>query len=89
VSLAEDLTAIIQRLAGVCRRTAWHCAPQRCSSDRRHEQCKPQDTLCRERGCVLGPVRDRRHPGARIAKQYRPAHKVLPAGTEVGVKLAR
>jgi len=40
-------------------------------------------------GCQLGPVRGRRHPGARIVKQYRPAFKVLPVGTEVGVKLAR
>jgi hypothetical protein len=40
-------------------------------------------------GCQLGPVRGRRHPGVRIVKQYRPAYKVLPAGTVVGVKLAR
>jgi hypothetical protein len=40
-------------------------------------------------GCQLGPIRGRRHPGARIVKQYRPAYKVLPAGTEVGVRLAR
>jgi hypothetical protein len=40
-------------------------------------------------GCELGPIRGRRHPGARIVKQYRPAYKVLPAGTAVGVKLAR
>lgn len=40
-------------------------------------------------GCQLGPIRGRRHPGARIVKQYRPAYRVLPAGTEVGVKLAR
>ena len=39
--------------------------------------------------CQLGPIRGRRHPGARIVKQYRPAFKTLPAGTEVGVKLAR
>lgn len=39
-------------------------------------------------GCALGPIRGR-HPGARIVKQYRPAYKVLPAGTAVGVKLAR
>ncbi len=37
--------------------------------------------------CRLGPIRgDRRH-GARVAKQYRPAGKTLPARTEVGIKL--
>lgn len=40
-------------------------------------------------GCQLGPIRGRRHLGARIVKQYRPAYKVVPAGTEVGVRLAR
>ncbi len=40
-------------------------------------------------GCHLGPVRGHRHPGAKVVKQYRPAFKTLPAGTEVGVKLAR
>jgi hypothetical protein len=40
-------------------------------------------------GCELGPIRGHRHRGARIVKQYRPAFKVLPAGTEVGVRLAR
>jgi hypothetical protein len=40
-------------------------------------------------GCALGPIRGRRHSGARIVKQYRPAYKVLPAGTAVGVKLGR
>jgi hypothetical protein len=40
-------------------------------------------------GCALGPVRGKRRPGARIVKQYRPAYKTVPAGTEVGVKLAR
>jgi hypothetical protein len=39
-------------------------------------------------GCQLGPIRGRRHRGARIVKQYRPAGKTLPAGTAVGVKLA-
>jgi hypothetical protein len=40
-------------------------------------------------GCQLGPIRGHRHLGARIVKQYRPAYKTLPAGTEVGVKLGR
>lgn len=40
-------------------------------------------------GCQLGPVRGHRHRGAKVVKQYRPAYKTLPAGTEVGVKLAR
>lgn len=40
-------------------------------------------------GCDLGPVRGRRRRGARIVKQYRPAYRVLPAGTAVGVKLGR
>lgn len=40
-------------------------------------------------GCQLGPIRGRRHRGARIVKQYRPADKTLPAGTEVGVRLGR
>lgn len=40
-------------------------------------------------GCELGPVRGEHRRGARIAKQYRPAFKTLPAGTAVGVKLAR
>jgi hypothetical protein len=40
-------------------------------------------------GCELGPIRGHRHRGARIVKQYRPAFKVLPAGTAVGVKLPR
>lgn len=40
-------------------------------------------------GCQLGPVHGHRHRGARIVKQYRPAYKTLPAGTEVGVKLGR
>lgn len=39
--------------------------------------------------CALGPVRGHRHPGARVVKQYRSAGKVLPAGAEVGVRLAR
>lgn len=39
--------------------------------------------------CQLGPVRGRRHPGAKVVKQYRPAYRVLPAGTVVGVKLGR
>jgi len=42
-----------------------------------------------ERGdCRLGPVRGRRRPGAEVVRQYRPVGKALPAGTEVGVKLA-
>jgi hypothetical protein len=40
-------------------------------------------------GCQLGPIRGHRRRGARIVKQYRPAFKTLPAGTEVGVKLGR
>lgn len=40
-------------------------------------------------GCQLGPTRGHRHRGARVVKQYRPAGKDLPAGTEVGVRLAR
>jgi hypothetical protein len=38
--------------------------------------------------CGLGPVRGRRSRGARVVKQYRETGTVLPAGTEVGVKLA-
>lgn len=40
----------------------------------------------RRAGCALGPVRSY---GAKVVKQYRPTGKVLPAGTEVGVKLGR
>jgi hypothetical protein len=40
----------------------------------------------RRGGCALGPVRSH---GAKVIKQYRPAGKVLSAGTEVGVKLGR
>ncbi|HEX5592147.1 MAG TPA: PASTA domain-containing protein [Solirubrobacterales bacterium] len=43
----------------------------------------------RRSGCSLGPIRGHRTRGARIVKQYRPAGKTLPAGTEVGVKLGR
>jgi hypothetical protein len=39
--------------------------------------------------CQLGPVRGHRRPGARIVKQYRRYGAVLPAGTEVGVRLER
>ena len=39
--------------------------------------------------CRLGPIRGRRTHGARVVKQYRPAGRVLPAGAEVGVELAR
>ncbi len=38
--------------------------------------------------CELGPVRGNSHRGAKVVKQYRQAGKPLPAGTEVGVKLA-
>jgi len=37
--------------------------------------------------CRLGPVRGRHRRGARVVKQYRRYGAVLPAGTEVGVKL--
>lgn len=37
--------------------------------------------------CRLGPVRGKRRRGARVAKQYRRYGAVLPAGTEVGVRL--
>jgi hypothetical protein len=40
-------------------------------------------------GCQLGPVRGHRNRAARVVKQYRPAFRVLPVGTAVGVKLAR
>jgi hypothetical protein len=40
------------------------------------------------RGCRLGPIRGHRRRGARIVKQYRPAYMTLPAGSEVGVRLA-
>ena len=40
-------------------------------------------------GCQLGPIRGRRHRGARIVKQYRSADKTLPAGSAVGVRLGR
>jgi hypothetical protein len=38
--------------------------------------------------CNLGPVHGQRLRGARVVKQYRRYGAVLPAGTEVGVKLA-
>lgn len=38
--------------------------------------------------CNLGPVHGQRRRGAKVVKQYRRAGKTLPAGTEVGVKLA-
>jgi hypothetical protein len=38
--------------------------------------------------CELGPVRGERSRAAKVIKQYREAGKALPAGTEVGVKLA-
>lgn len=38
--------------------------------------------------CRLGPVHGERRRGAKVARQYRPAGKALPAGTEVGVRLA-
>jgi hypothetical protein len=38
--------------------------------------------------CRPGPVHGERGRGAKVVKQYRPAGKTLPAGTEVGVKLA-
>jgi hypothetical protein len=38
--------------------------------------------------CRLGPVRGRHRRGARVVKQYRRYGAVLPAGTEVGVRLA-
>lgn len=37
--------------------------------------------------CTVGPIRGQRSPGARVVRQYRPAGKVLPAGTGVGLKL--
>lgn len=38
--------------------------------------------------CRLGPVHGRHRRGAKVVKQYRRYGAVLPAGTEVGVKLA-
>lgn len=38
--------------------------------------------------CRLGPVHGRHRRGARVVKQYRRYGAVLPAGSEVGVKLA-
>jgi hypothetical protein len=43
----------------------------------------------RRAGCALGPIRGERARGARVVRQYRQVGKVLPAETEVGVKLAR
>jgi hypothetical protein len=43
----------------------------------------------RRAGCALGPVCGERSRGAKVVRQYRPAGKSLPAGTAVGVKLAR
>ena len=37
--------------------------------------------------CRLGEVRGERSRGARVVKQFRPAGRSLPAGTEVGIKL--
>lgn len=44
-------------------------------------------TALRRAHCNLGPIHGERSRAARIVKQYRPAGKTLPAGTEVGVKL--
>lgn len=38
--------------------------------------------------CTLGPVHGERGRGAKVVKQYRRYGATLPAGTEVGVKLA-
>jgi hypothetical protein len=43
----------------------------------------------RQANCAPGPVRGERRRGARVIRQYRPPGKILPAGSEVGVKLAR
>jgi hypothetical protein len=39
--------------------------------------------------CRLGPVHGERRRGAKVVRQYRRYGAVLPAGTEVGVKLRR
>lgn len=38
-------------------------------------------------GCRVGPIRGERRPGSKVVRQYRPPGTVLPAGSEVGVKL--
>lgn len=43
----------------------------------------------RSADCRLGPVQGEGGRGAKVVRQYRPANKVLPAGTAVGIKLAR
>lgn len=42
----------------------------------------------RHANCRLGPIRGEHRRGAKVVKQYRRYGAVLPAGTEVGVKLA-
>lgn len=42
----------------------------------------------RHADCRLGPIRGEHRRGAKVVKQYRRYGAVLPAGTEVGVKLA-
>jgi hypothetical protein len=42
----------------------------------------------RRANCHLGPVHGERSRGAKVVRQYRRTGKTLPAGTEVGVKLA-
>jgi hypothetical protein len=48
---------------------------------------KASRKLLRKFNCKLGPVRGERSKGAKVAKQYRPPRRSLPAGSEVGVKL--
>ncbi|HKO37451.1 MAG TPA: PASTA domain-containing protein [Solirubrobacterales bacterium] len=49
---------------------------------------KASRKLLRRSNCGLGPVRGQRSKAAKVVKQYRRPGKSLPAGTEVGVKLA-
>jgi hypothetical protein len=57
--------------------------------DLNHKSLKGARRVLRSAGCALGPVHGDRRRGAKIVRQYRPIGKVLPAGTEVGVRLGR
>jgi len=50
---------------------------------------KTSGRALRRAGCRLGPVWGEGGRGARVVRQYWPVGKTLPAGTAVGVKLAR
>ncbi|HET7418109.1 MAG TPA: hypothetical protein VFJ61_10845 [Solirubrobacterales bacterium] len=53
----------------------------------RHRSLKASREILLAAGYHLGPVRGERRRGSKVVRQYRPPGTVLPAGTEVGVKL--